>query len=63
MNTTKGETKRGGKTGKYFPKKTAASPAGFICFPFSTIILSALIGNGGDFQGRPAKRRVEKGVP
>jgi hypothetical protein len=63
MNIKKRETKRAGKAGKNSPEKTAALPAGFIYFPFSSIILPALIGNGRDFQGRLAKRRGKNRMP
>ncbi len=55
--------KRVGKAGKNLPKKTAVLPAGFIYFPFSTIILPAIIGSGKDFLGRQARRRVKTGMP
>lgn len=63
MDMKKKATKRASTAGKNFPKKTAALPAGFIYFPFSTIILSAIIGNGKDFKGRQARRRVKMGMP
>lgn len=63
MNRNKIATKKDGKAGKNLPNKTAALPAGFFFFPFSTIVLPALTGNSRNFQERQLKRRVKTGIP